>query len=305
MKGRRYIVDRVSFRGNHDARVTDADLRKDLKMIEGRPYDSDLVKRDIRQIIKAYSPFGYIYVGAELNPDPDYLQIRDQHIFKKDAGAIELVYDIHEGKPFKLGRVLVKGNSKVQDKVIERELRVTPGQLYNSDEVQRANERLHALGFFTGVSMIPIHTNPDTEDTRDLLIEVNEQRTARFIFGASVSSNSGVAGEITYEQKNFDISNWPGSVSELFSDRAFTGAGQTFRISLQPGTELTRASVEFFDPYIFDQQYAFGASAYLRQRLRPDWAENRVGSQLSLSKRFSDIWSARSRCAGRMCRSTI
>jgi outer membrane protein assembly factor BamA len=292
-EGRRYVVDRITFRGNHDQRVTEDLLRKDLKMTEGRFYDADLVKRDIRAIIRAYSPYGYIYVQPEPNPDPDYLQIRDQRIFKKEPGKVELVYDIHEGKPFKLGRILVKGNSRTQDKVIEREIRVTPGQLYNSDEIQRANERLRAGGLFTGVSITPIHTNPDSEDTRDLLIEVNEARTARFMIGAAISSNSGIAGDFTYEQRNFDITNWPGSVSELFSDRAFTGAGQTLRISLQPGTELTRARIDFVDPFIFDQPYTFGASAYLSQRVRENWNEDRVGGQLSLGKRFNDVWSAR------------
>jgi len=292
-EGRRYVVDRISFRGNHDERVTEDLLRKDMKMTEGRFFDEELVKRDIRSIIKAYSPYGYIYIPPEPNPDPDYLRIRDEHIFKKDPGKVELVYDIHEGKPFKLGRVLVKGNTRTQDKVVERELRVTPGQLYNSDEIQKANERLRAGGLFTAVTITPIHTNPDSEDTRDLLIEVAEARTARFMIGAAVSSNSGVAGDFTYEQRNFDITNWPGSLSELFSDRAFTGAGQTFRLSLQPGTELTRARVDFVDPYVFDQPYAFGASAYLSQRVREDWNEDRLGAQLSLAKRFSEVWSAR------------
>jgi outer membrane protein insertion porin family len=292
-EGRRYVVDRISFRGNHDDRVTEGLLRKDLKMIEGRFYDEDLVKRDIRAIIKAYSPYGYIYVPPEPNPDPDYLQIRDEHIFKKDPGRVELVYNIHEGKPFKLGRVLVKGNTRTQDKVVERELRVTPGQLYNSDEIQKANERLRAGGLFSAVTITPIHTNPDSEDTRDLLIEVNEARTARFMIGAAISSNSGIAGDFTYEQRNFDITNWPGSFSELFSDRGFTGAGQTLRISLQPGTELTRARIDFIDPYVFDQPYTFGASAYLSQRIREDWNEDRLGGQLSLGKRFNDVWSGR------------
>jgi len=292
-EGRRYVVDRISFRGNHDDRVTEDLLRKDLKMIEGRFYDEDLVKRDIRAIIKAYSPFGYIYVAPEPNPDPDYLQIRDEHIFKKDPGRVELVYNIHEGKPFKLGRVLVKGNTRTQDKVVERELRVTPGQLYNSDEIQKANERLRAGGLFSAVTITPIHTNPDSEDTRDLLIEVNEARTARFMIGAAISSNSGIAGDFTYEQRNFDITNWPSSFSELFSDRGFTGAGQTLRISIQPGTELTRARIDFIDPYVFDQPYTFGASAYLSQRIREDWNEDRLGAQFSLGKRFNDVWSGR------------
>ena len=292
-EGRRYVVERISFRGNRDQRVTDEMLRKDLKLTEGKFYDNDLTKRDIKQIIKVYSPYGYIYVPPEPNPDPDYLQIRENHVFKKEPGKVELVYEIHEGKPFKLGRILVKGNTRTQDKVIEREIRATPGQLYNSDEIQRANERLRGGALFEAITITPIHTQPDSEDTRDLLIEVREARTARFMIGAAVSSNSGLAGDFTYEQRNFDITNWPSSTSEFFSDRAFTGAGQTLRISLQPGTELTRARIDFLDPYIFDQPYAFGASAYLSQRVREDWNEDRMGGQLSLAKRLNDVWSAR------------
>src|SRR5260370_22790581 len=107
-----------------------------------------------------------MYVPPEPNPDPDYLQIRDQRIFKKEPGKVELVYDIHEGKPFKLGRILVKGNTRTPDKVVERELRVTPGQLYNSDEIQRANERLRRGGLFRAVPTTPIPPQPDRPDQR-------------------------------------------------------------------------------------------------------------------------------------------
>ena len=40
-----------------------------------------------------------------------------------DAGKIELVYNINEGRQFRMGRVIVKGNSRIQDKVILREMR--------------------------------------------------------------------------------------------------------------------------------------------------------------------------------------
>jgi len=140
--------------------------------------------------------------------------------------------------------------------------------------------------------MTPIHTNPDVEDTRDLLIEVAETRTARFIFGAAISSNSGLAGEITYEQKNFDISNWPGSFHELFSDRAFTGAGQTFRISLQPGTELTRARVDSSIPTSSTSPMP-SAHPPISPAAAAGLGRESRGGQLNLSKRFNDIWSGR------------
>jgi outer membrane protein insertion porin family len=299
-EGRRYVVERVTFKFPGSKSVEESQLRKDLKLVEGRFYDADLLKRDIRQIVRVYSPLGFIYVSQDPNPDPDYMRIRDERIFRKEAGKVELVYIIAEGKPFRLGPIIVKGNAKTMDKIVLREMRVEPGELYNSAEVQSAQDRIKATGLYSAVTMIPI-TPPNAPvevgegepGTRALLVEVTETQSARFMFGAGLTSNSGVMGNITYEQRNFDISNWPANASEFFSSRAFSGAGQTFRLSLEPGTELSRARVDFIEPWIFDQPYSFGASAYLAQRIRPGWDEDRLGARLSLGKRFSDIWSAK------------
>ena len=70
-EGRRYIVDRVTFKGN--TAVSDAELRAKMNMLEGRPYDEDVLRRDLREMIRAYSPYGYIYQPQ--STDPNYLQI--------------------------------------------------------------------------------------------------------------------------------------------------------------------------------------------------------------------------------------
>ena len=291
-EGPRYVVEAVRFRGNNN--LDDATLRSALNLVPGEFYNNEVVRRDLREIVRAYSPLGYVYVAGDPNPDPDYLRIAEQRVFKQEPGKVEIVYVIEEGKPFRLGRVLVKGNARTQDKVIERELRVEPGQLYNSGALQDAASRIRATNLFANVTITPIKIDPeDNSDVRDLLVEVNEQQTAKFIVGAGVTSNSGLLGQISYEQRNFDIGNWPANAGELFSSRAFTGAGQTFRVSLEPGTELTRARVDFIEPYLFDQPYSFGASGYLSQRLRRDWAESRVGGRFFLGHRFNDTWSAR------------
>jgi outer membrane protein assembly factor BamA len=51
--------------------------------------------------------------------------------------------------------------------------------------------------------------------------------------------------------------------------------------------------VDFIEPWVFDQPYSLGVSAYLSQRLRQDWTESRLGGRISVGKRFNDIWSAR------------
>lgn len=283
-EGVRYTVERVTFKGVSG--VSEADLRKDLKLVEGMPYDNDILQRDIRQMVRVYSPLGFIYQPQ--SQDPSFLKIDSSPVFRRDAGKVELVYTISEGRPFRLGRIIPKGNSKTQDKVILREMQMAPGQMYNSGAVQDAVERLRGTPYFSRVSATPIGEDPEY---RDLLVEIEEQRTASFSVGAGINSNGGVGGNITYEQRNFDIMNWPSSWRDIFSDRAFVGAGQNFRATFEPGTTITNASIRFTEPWILDQPYSFTGELYLHSRVREDYDDERLGGRVSLGKRFDNIWS--------------
>jgi len=282
-EGPRYIIDHVTFKGN--SVVSEAQLRNNLKEVEGVYYDDEIVQRDVRKIVRDYSPFGFIY-DPQSN-DPDYLRIDTKPVFRLQPGHVELVYEITEGKPFTIGQILPRGNSHTQDKVITRELRLAPGELYNSGKVQDATERLRGAPLFTAVKITPVGDDPNS---RDLLVEVNEARTASLSFGAGVNSNGGLAGNITFTQKNFDITNWPRSLSDLGNERSFVGAGQTLRISFEPGTQATNASIRFTEPWVLDQPYSFTSDLYLRNRQRENYDDNRLGGRLVFGHRFNDYW---------------
>jgi outer membrane protein insertion porin family len=290
-EGPRFRVDRVSFTGN--VSVDEFTLRKNLKLVEGRFFDNDLLQHDVREIVKAYSPKGYIYDPQ--SDDPRYLRIGKPSypyvarlIFHDQPGTVEMVYEISEGKPFMIGRILVKGNERSQDKLVLRELHVGPGQLYNSGELADATDRLKGTPYFDNATITPVGDQPDT---RDLLVEVHEKRTANISVGAGINSNGGIAGNFTFEQKNFDIANPPSTFSDILSDRAFTGAGQTFRVSFEPGTQVTNASILFSEPYLFDQPYSLTTEAFIRDWTREDWVERYAGGRITLGKQMSYIWS--------------
>jgi outer membrane protein insertion porin family len=285
-EGVRYRVSRVEFRGN--STLSDVQLRRGLRLIAGRAFDAETAQRDIRQIVREYSPFGYIYESRPQFSNPEYLKIEPRQIFHREAGTLDLIYQISEGKPFRIGRILIKGNARTQDKVILRELRIAPGQMYNSAELADGLERVRGLPNFSpgSVSATPIGNDPNY---RDILIEVNEQKTAMFTVGAGVNSNGGVGAAITYTQSNFDITDWPESWKDIFTERAFTGAGQLFRVTLQPGTEATNASVLFREPWIFDQRFALTTEAYYRDRLREHYDETRAGGRVTIGHRFDYV----------------
>ncbi len=284
-EGPRYIIEKVTFTGN--TRLNEQQFREKLRLVEGKPFDQEAVDRDLRRLVDLYSPFGLIYDPAQ--GDPDYLQIRPSPRFKLEPGKVELVYEISEGKPFNVGNIEVRGNTRTQQKVILRELRVAPGEKYDSTAVRRGVERLRSLPLFSSVKVTPIGS---LADERDLLVEVEEAKTAILTFGAGVDSNGGLAGNVTFEQRNFDITNYPRRFGEIFTDKAFIGAGQTFRVSLEPGTQQTNASISWTDPYLFDQPYSFGIDLYFRDRERDVFNDRRLGTRVRIGRRFGDVWSA-------------
>jgi outer membrane protein assembly factor BamA len=222
-------------------------------------------------------------------PNPDYLQINTKTVFEKEPGKVDLIYEISEGKQFRLDRILVKGNTRTKDNVILREMHMRPGQEYDSSEVEDAADRLRGTPYFTSVSITPVGDDPTG---RDLQVEVEEGHTAQISAGVGVNSNGGFGGQLSYEQKNFDLGNWPASWGELFSDRAFTGAGQDFLISFEPGTQGTDAEVSFTEPYLFDQPYSLNSEAYLRDRIREQYDDFRPGGRVTLGERFNYVYSA-------------
>jgi outer membrane protein insertion porin family len=123
-----------------------------------------------------------------------------------------------------------------------------------------------------------------------VLVEVQETNTGSLSFGVGAGSDSGLIGMIGLKQRNFDIADWPDSVSEFFSGRALRGAGQTFDIQLQPGTEVQTYSISLSDPYLFDTDYSGGINGFFFKRQYDQYDERRLGSHIQFGRRFGERW---------------
>ena len=284
-EGPRYTVDSVVFEGNKTFDA--ARLKTGLKLVEGIPYDSELLQRDVRRLVAEYGPTGQIY--EQQGNNPEYLQIEARPVFGREPGKLELRYSIREGKPFRIGNILVRGNTRTQEKVVLREMRISPGEKFDSSRIEEAQRRLQGTPYFTAVKITPVGNDPDV---RNVLVEVQEAKTAILTLGGGINSNGGVGANVTYVQRNFDATNLPHSFGDIFSDRAFVGAGQLLRLSLEPGTQATNASVYFREPYLFDQPYSLSLEAYYRDRDRLVYSERRAGGRVAVGRRFGLLYAA-------------
>ena len=127
-------------------------------------------------------------------------------------------------------------------------------------------------------------------EVRDILVEIKERNTGSINFGVGVGTDSGVFGELSIAQKNFDIADAPETLDELLAGRAFRGAGQQFSATLAPGNEITTISFSFLEPHLFETDYALRTSPFYRIRIFEDYDENRGSVPFSLSRRFGDFW---------------
>lgn len=128
---------------------------------------------------------------------------------------------------------------------------------------------------------------PEIRDA-DARITGYPARTGRLMIGGAVNSDAGVTGQITLDERNFDITRWPSSFRDLASGTAFRGAGQTFRLEAMPGSQFKRYTASFADPNLFGYlPFSFGASAFLFDRIYQDWNEERLGGRLSLGYRVT------------------
>lgn len=127
-----------------------------------------------------------------------------------------------------------------------------------------------------------------TVQTADLIVQGYPARTGRIMFGGAVNSDAGVTGQVTIDERNFDITRWPRSFQDLASGTAFRGAGQTFRLEAQPGNLFQRYTVSFADPNLLGYlPISMNVSGFYYDRRFNDWDEGRLGGRLSFGYRIT------------------
>ncbi|WP_238388860.1 BamA/OMP85 family outer membrane protein [Roseimaritima ulvae] len=130
------------------------------------------------------------------------------------------------------------------------------------------------------------------DNVADLVINGAPGRTGRIMLGGAVNSDAGITGQLTIDERNFDIRRWPTSFQDLFSGTAFRGDGQSFRIEAAPGSTYQRYSVQFGEPNLFDTNVSMNLSGFLYDRAFQDWDESRIGGRVALGYRLTPDLSA-------------
>jgi len=289
-EGVQYKVGSVKFTGNklfstaeiarglqslHSARGAKGKLGTNgLTMDVGGIFTPKGLTADIEAVEDFYGAKGYIDVSSSTR------NLNVQRIPNTDTGTMDLEFKLDEGQKSYIERIDIRGNTKTKDRVIRRELAVSPGEVFDMVRVKVSKQRLEGLQYFEKVDARPEPT--DVPNRKDLVVGVDEKNTGNLSQEAGFSSVEAIVGFVELSQGNFD----------LFHPPTFTGGGQKFRLRVQIGTERQDYIASFIEPWFLGRKLALGVDLYHRelgfQSLDNLYDEARTGGRVSLTRA---LWS--------------
>lgn len=286
-EGRQYRLRDVTILNLGEEKVPALTSEQALGLLRIRPGDAfleTLVKGSVEAVKGAYQVMGHADVV-----------VQSEWVRTGESPEVDLVLKVREGSETIAGIVRIQGNSLTKDNVIRRDVMIDPGRPLDARQVDEATKRIERTRLFGDVRVTLQQPDPQDQGVRDVLVEVKEQNTGSLNFGVGASTDTGLFGQISLTQRNFDLFDTPRTLDEFFAQRAFRGAGQTFNASISPGVEVSNYTIGISDPRLLDSEWGGGINAFYRTRVYEDWTEERWGPNVQLSRRLGDLWTFTSR----------
>jgi outer membrane protein insertion porin family len=268
-EGKQYKVGAVSFKGV--SLFSTNDILKRLKMPAGAVFTPQGLESDLEVVRDFYGDKGYIGKGSARA-----IPILAHKLANTQTGTMDLMYELEEGEKSYIEKIEIQGNTKTRDRVIRRELAVSPGEVFDMVKVKLSAKRIEGMRLFEKVDTQPEPT--DVPNRRNLVVSVEEKSTGRLSFGAGFSTVDSILGFVEVAEENFDLFNPPW----------FRGAGQKVRLRVQYGAVRQDYLLTFIEPWFLGKKLQFSTDLYHRnlgnQSLNNYYDEVRTGARVALTR---------------------
>ncbi|MBR5332196.1 MAG: outer membrane protein assembly factor BamA [Muribaculaceae bacterium] len=250
-EGKKYYIKDINWVGN--TLYSSQELSNVLGILPGEVYNQKLLNERLSEDDDAVSNY-YMNKG--------YLFYQLVPIEKNIIGdSIDLELRMFEGPQARINNVVINGNDRLYEKVIRRELRIKPGELFSKDDLMRSLREIAQTGHFNPENMQPDIRPNEENGTVDIVLDLESKANDQIEFSLGWGQ-TGVIGKLALKFTNFSVKN-------LFKPSSYRGIipqgeGQTFTISAQTNAKYYQAySISFLDPWFGGKRpNSFSLSAY-------------------------------------------
>ena len=271
-EGNKYYFGDINYIGNSS--YAKFQLDQILGIQKGDTYNGVLLKEriqddnpDANDISNLYQNNGYLFSSinaVEVSAEND---------------TIDFEIRINEGKLASFNKITVVGNTKTNDNVIYRELRIKPGELYSKDKVVRTIREVGQLGFFDAEQISPDFKNVDPNlGTVDIELGLVESGASQLELQGGYGGG-GFMGTFGVAFNNFSVKN----IRNRKAWRPFpSGDGQTFAVRLQTSSFYSTTSFSFVEPWFGGREpVQFSVSLSSTTQYRYDYFTRRADKSQS------------------------
>ena len=271
-EGNKYYFGDINYIGNSS--YAKFQLDQILGIQKGDTYNGVLLKEriqddnpDANDISNLYQNNGYLFSSinaVEVSAEND---------------TIDFEIRINEGKLASFNKISVVGNTKTNDNVIYRELRIKPGELYSKDKVVRTIREVGQLGFFDAEQISPDFKNVDPNlGTVDIELGLVESGASQLELQGGYGGG-GFMGTFGVAFNNFSVKN----IRNRKAWRPFpSGDGQTFAVRLQTSSFYSTTSFSFVEPWFGGREpVQFSVSLSSTTQYRYDYFTRRADKSQS------------------------
>ena len=244
--------------------VETEELMRYLIPLKGKPQNIAAINSAMEKINECYYSKGYILSKIDtIYDDPD--------------GTLNL--SITEGK---INKIMITGNEKTKEYVIERNIMTEPDTVYNENIIKQDLVRLYSTQAFKDVNRT-IEVSEDDPDKFDITIELKEQRTASVSVGGGLDSATGAFGSVGISDNNFRGKNQRVSLTGL------VGSSILMSDSSIKDHMNYQAELSFFEPHFLNADNSLMSKLYFRDLGSyhiPLAIERRIGFESTLAHRL-------------------
>ena len=253
-EGQKYKLNNIKILSD----INDVNADEFYKIIDveqGDVYSSDKIDKDVSAMTDELGKRGFAFV--EVVPEIER---------NASSGEADLTFHIKEGERFFIDRINIHGNTRTQDRVLRRELRLSEGDAFNASKIKDSRRNLENLDYF---EKIDINTSAKDNNRADLDIDVKEKSTGYFNVGIGFSTVNGALVRAGVTENNFR-----GAGQQLGFDVAVSQKSQDFDVSftepyfldrrLHAGVDLFHSRQDYQDESSYDSRTTGG-------RLRTGW----------------------------------
>ena len=250
------VVSEIKFHGNT---VYSEETLLDLCMTKTESiFNRVFFNNDMQRVREKYQSDGYVMA-----------KVKDVRI---DGTSVH----VYIAEP-KIGEIIIQGNKRTKTYVIERQIKIKSGDLFNATKLRYTLGKLQGLGYFEDVN-VGFEPSDDPE-VINLVLTLAEAKTGKIGLTVGYGSQSGMSGGASYND-----SNW-------------FGRGQRFGIGFDLG-DREQYWLSWEQPYMDHRVFAWRFGAYKRNwedlnfydnnEYQFNYDENRTGAYIGAGRKFSE-----------------